>query len=367
MDTTGTAVSRDAAAREVGAQMATAAIAWLDSLDPQQRKLATGSAPSPDAEQDAERRRWFYTPVDHGGLALGDQRPAQQRLAHRLVASGLSTAGYVTVATIIGLDNILDHAEGWSVDLGRERGRDPGLYYLRVFGEPGGAGPWSWRFGGHHISLNNLIVAGMVRSTTPCFLGADPAASPLPGPARLRPLGIPVVRDEGAPANAEQDGVRGRLPYRDGAFDLVIDRHESFLATEVYRVLRPGGSFVTQQVDAGSFDDLFVALDLEPPAAAESWLPLARAQLEDAGFVVAVGRRGEEHEAFGDVGVVVWYLRAVPWIMPGFDPLAMEPALRRLHRACRDRPLLVRQRRFLVVAEKPASDAGESRGVAIRC
>jgi hypothetical protein len=189
VNTTGTAVGRDAAAREVATQMGAAAMAWLDALDPQQRAVATGSAPSPDPEQDAERRRWFYTPVDHGGLPLGDQRPAQQRLAHRLVATGLSTAGYVTVATIVGLDNILDHAEGWAVNLGRERGRDPGLYYLRVFGEPGGAGPWSWRFGGHHVSLNNLVVDGKVRSTTPCFLGADPASSPLLGPEPLRPLG----------------------------------------------------------------------------------------------------------------------------------------------------------------------------------
>jgi hypothetical protein len=189
VNTTGTAAGRDAAAREVAAQMAAAAMAWLGELEPAQAAVAAGRAPSPDAERDAERRRWFYTPTDHGGLTLGEQRPAQQRLAHQLVASGLSTAGYVTVATVIGLDNVLDQVEGWSVDWGRERGRDPGLYYLRVFGDPGGPGPWGWRFGGHHVSLNNLIVDGVVRSTTPCFLGADPAVSPLLGPERLRPLG----------------------------------------------------------------------------------------------------------------------------------------------------------------------------------
>ena len=189
MDATGVTTDRDAAAREVAARMAAAAAAWLDTLDPAQRAVATGSAPSPDAESDADRRRWFYTPTDHGGLTLADQRPAQQRRAHQLVASGLSTAGYVTVATIIGLDNVLDMVEGWSVDWGRERGRDPGLYYLRVFGDPGGSAPWGWRFGGHHVSLNNLIVDGLVRSTTPCFLGADPATSPLLGSPPLRPLG----------------------------------------------------------------------------------------------------------------------------------------------------------------------------------
>jgi hypothetical protein len=173
--------------RQVAERMAAAAAAWLDALDPAQRAVATGEAPG--GPGDPERRRWFYTPTDHGGLTLHEQRPAQQRLAHQLVASGLSTAGYVTVATIIGLENVLDHTEGWSVDWGRERGRDPGLYYLRVFGEPGGAAPWGWRFGGHHVSLNNLVVDGAVRSATPCFLGADPAVSRLLGPAPLRPLG----------------------------------------------------------------------------------------------------------------------------------------------------------------------------------
>jgi hypothetical protein len=177
------------AARDTAGRMAAAAAAWLDALDPAQRAAATGGTPGAHRDADAERQRWFYTPTDHGGLTLDAQRPAQQSLAHQLVATGLSRAGYVTVATVIGLENVLDHAEGWGVDWGRERGRDPGHYYLRVFGEPGGTAPWGWRFGGHHVSLNNLIVGGVVRSATPCFLGADPAAAPLLGPATLRPLG----------------------------------------------------------------------------------------------------------------------------------------------------------------------------------
>jgi hypothetical protein len=63
------------------------------------------------------------------------------------------------------------------------------MYYLRVFGDPGGPGPWGWRFGGHHVSLNYLVVDGRVRAVTPSFLGADPASAPLLGPATLRPLG----------------------------------------------------------------------------------------------------------------------------------------------------------------------------------
>ncbi|HEY4421412.1 MAG TPA: DUF3500 domain-containing protein [Pseudonocardia sp.] len=179
------------ATRDVADRMAEAAGEWLESLDAQQRGVGTGATPGADDPSDAERLRWFYTPTDHGGLTLHQQRPAQQRLAMRLVATGLSTPGYVTAATVMGLENVLDHVEGFSATFGRERGRDPGMYYLRVFGEPGGAAPWGWRFGGHHVSLNNLVVDRRVAATTPCFLGADPATSPLLGGATLRPLGAP--------------------------------------------------------------------------------------------------------------------------------------------------------------------------------
>jgi hypothetical protein len=167
--------------------MAEAAEQWLSQLQPEQRRVAVGTPPSDDAT-DAERRRWFYTPTDHGGLTFHQQRPAQQRAAMRLVSTGLSTPGYVTVATIVGLENVLDQHEGFVARFDRERGRDPGLYYLRVFGEPGGDRTWGWRFGGHHVSLNNLVVGGELVATTPCFLGADPAASPLLGGAVNRPL-----------------------------------------------------------------------------------------------------------------------------------------------------------------------------------
>jgi hypothetical protein len=185
---TADAVDTASADREVAGTMAAAAAAWLSSLDEDQRVQAHWGPPG-EEESEAERLHWYYTPTDHGGLPLNLQRPAQQSLAMQLVASGLSTAGYVTVCTVMGLENVLDHVEGFSVDWGRERGRDPGLYFLRVFGDPDGPGPWGWRFGGHHVSLNNLVVDGRVRSTTPCFMGADPASAPLLGPGTLRPLG----------------------------------------------------------------------------------------------------------------------------------------------------------------------------------
>jgi hypothetical protein len=173
--------------RQTATQIAEAAQAWLEGLDDEQRPAAQWAGPS-DQVSEAERRRWFYTPTDHGGLTLHQQRPAQQRAALTLVAAGLSLAGYVTVATIMGLENILDRTEGFTARFDRERGRDPGQYYLRVFGTPGDTGAWGYRFGGHHVSLHNLIIDGELVATTPCFMGADPAVSPLLGGALNRPL-----------------------------------------------------------------------------------------------------------------------------------------------------------------------------------
>lgn len=177
----------DAAARAASA-MSTAATAWLASLDTDQHAVAGWAGPGDD-EAEAERQRWYYTPTDHGGLPLDRQRPEQASLAMQLLATGLSTAGYVTVCSVIGWENVLDHVEAFSVTWDRERGRDPGLYYLRVFGDPAGTGAWGWRFGGHHVSLSYLVVDGSVQAVTPCFIGADPAQAPLLGGATLRLLG----------------------------------------------------------------------------------------------------------------------------------------------------------------------------------
>ena len=172
-----------AAVREA---MAAAAADWLASLDPAQRAKACFGFPADD-----ERSRWYYTPTERGGLPLAEMGPVSQRLAHRLVASGLSEGGYATAATVMGLENVLDAKEGWRRGYdGRavpHRGRDPQLYFVSVFGDPG-AGVWGWRVGGHHVALNYTLAADGGVSASPLFLGANPAMTRLVGPGVLRPL-----------------------------------------------------------------------------------------------------------------------------------------------------------------------------------
>jgi SAM-dependent methyltransferase len=171
---------------------------------------------------------------------------------------------------------------------------------------------------------------------------------------QLRPLGIPVVQDEGAPDNGEQEGSdRGRMPFRSGAFSLIANRHESFCAREVLRVLAPGATFITQQVDLHNDDELRAALGLDVPDEPESWLPLAQQQLSNAGFTVEQALRGEERNHFHDVAALIYYLRVVAWAIPEYSLDACIARLRALHDTPDRWPLVVRQRRFLVVARKP--------------
>src|SRR5262245_26539779 len=96
------------ARRAAASRMAEAAAQFLACLNTDQLVLAAWPFPA-----DEERRLWFYTPTDHGGVALGDLRPGAQRAALRLVASGMSRPGFVTVSTIMGLENVLDELEGF--------------------------------------------------------------------------------------------------------------------------------------------------------------------------------------------------------------------------------------------------------------
>ena len=173
----------DAADPSLPDRMAEAAANFLAALSPEGRARA-----ELDFADEEERTRWFYTPTLRAGLPLREMDPAQQRQAHQLLASGLSHPGYVTASTIMGLENTLDAVEGFRVDWYPGRGRDPAMYYVSVFGQPG-EGSWGWRFEGHHVCVHYTIVEGVIATPTPLFFGADPAESPLMGAGVLRPLG----------------------------------------------------------------------------------------------------------------------------------------------------------------------------------
>jgi SAM-dependent methyltransferase len=172
---------------------------------------------------------------------------------------------------------------------------------------------------------------------------------------RLLPLGIPVIQSEGARDNMEQEGANdgGSLPFRDGSLDLICNRHESFLAAEVSRVLAPGGTFVTQQVDYHENDDLALALGIETPDEPDSWIGLAGRQLTEAGLVIEEAVRADLRIYFDDVAGIVYYLKAISWSIPGYSFEKHQDRLRALYEDPSAWPVVTRGPRFLLVASKP--------------
>lgn len=140
--------------------------------------------------------------------------------------------------------------------------------------------------------------------------------------------------------------------FRDGAFPLITNRHEAFLAAEVSRILVPGGTFITQQVDTRSADDLYRLLGLPVPEQDESWLPLARQQLQAAGLTVARAITGDEVYRYHDVAGIIYYLRVVSWAVPEYRLDRFAGRLRELHETPSAWPASVRQRYFFIVATK---------------
>ncbi len=249
--------------------MTTAASNLLGSLD--SRQLSRLTFPFGDDEQFL----WFYTPTDHGGLSLSEMTSAQHRRTHQLLSTGLSKAGYVTAAAILGLENILDHTEGWVTDFGRDRGRDPLMYWMAIFGDPG-SGNWAWRFGGHHISVNYLIVDGAVVGTTPSFFGADPADSPLLGPHLHRPLAGAEDYGRELVQSLDANQLDAALVSPVAPVDLVgVNR------TDLTEGDRPLG---LPLVFRGMFDEETAAMWAERQEAAEAQLGLTDQHLEAISF-----------------------------------------------------------------------------------
>jgi hypothetical protein len=147
-------------------RMAEAATAFLAALRPDQ--AAKAQMPFDD---EAARRDWHYIPRDRLGLAVKEMEAHQRDKAFALLDTGLGAQARTKARTIISLESILAEVEGSK----RRFPRDPELYDLVIFGLPGGEAPWSWRFEGHHISVNYTIVNGCLVAPTPIFFGANPA------------------------------------------------------------------------------------------------------------------------------------------------------------------------------------------------
>jgi len=169
------ALSATYAADRSPAAMAAAATTFLNTLTPEQKKVAAFAF-----DNTTEREHFGFVPSEmfpRNGLTIGTMTEPQRKAAHALLQSGLSQRGYMTATAIMELEVLLNEIENGPGSKPQQRPleRNPVKYYVSVFGTPSVKGTWGWRVEGHHVSLNFTIVNGTMVSTTPHFFGSNPA------------------------------------------------------------------------------------------------------------------------------------------------------------------------------------------------
>ena len=146
----------------VTAEMATAANAFLASLDAAQAKKANFSF---DGDQ---RENWGFVPRERKGISIEELSERQISLVRDFLKTALSDTGLEKVDAIRTLEAFLAEIER------KPDFRNPKAYFTSVFGEPSATGTWSWRFEGHHLALNYTIIDGKAVAATPSFFAANP-------------------------------------------------------------------------------------------------------------------------------------------------------------------------------------------------
>ena len=162
---------------------------------------------------------------------------------------------------------------------------------------------------------------------------------------RLKPLGVNVVQTSEDP--------KAKLPFKNEEFDLVLNRHEAYSAKEVYRILKPGGFFLTQQVDGNDCLDLLKAFKARPKWS--FWnLKFAKKDILNSGFVIKQAKNWTGSIIFKEVGAVVYYLKAIPWYVDDFSVDKCLSNLEKLQtKLDKDKKLQFAIGRFLILAWKP--------------
>ncbi|MEN8906770.1 MAG: class I SAM-dependent methyltransferase [Clostridiales bacterium] len=144
---------------------------------------------------------------------------------------------------------------------------------------------------------------------------------------KLDSLGVKVLYIEG-------DGIppyNNVLPFEDNKFDIVINRHEAYYPKELHRILKKGGIFITQQIGFLTNADLVKDI-LSKEAGYGNWnLQSANDELIESNFKILYKNEEINNLIFNDIGTVVYYLKAIPWIINDFSPKKYDKQLRYIH------------------------------------
>ncbi len=164
---------------------------------------------------------------------------------------------------------------------------------------------------------------------------------------KLLPLGIDLRECDDA----------AHIPFEDASFDILINRHGDFFPPELYRLLKPGGLFITQQVGDENDRDLvrMVLPDAEMPFPGQH-LSVQKKAFEEAGFEILQADESFRPIRFFDVGAFVWFARIIEWEFPGFSVDRCFGSLLKMQQTIDDGGVIEgTAHRYLIVAKKPSA------------
>ena len=160
----------------------------------------------------------------------------------------------------------------------------------------------------------------------------------------LLPLGI----------NFQQADSKGKLPFEDARFDVVINRHGDFNPREIYRVLKSGGVFISQQVGAENDRELVDILCGELPLPfPEQYADKVAAAFQNEGFSILRQEECFTPIRFYDVGALTWFARVLPWEFTGFSvDTHIQNLMKAQHILENEGYIEGKTHRFLIVTQK---------------
>lgn len=148
-----------------------------------------------------------------------------------------------------------------------------------------------------------------------------------------------------------------RLPFKDRSFDIIINRHGNFNAQELFRIMKPNGIFITEQVGAENDRELveWLVPGTETPYPTQYLTP-ASIDFEHAGLEILMAQEAFRPIKFYDVGALVWFARIIEWEFPGFSVDNCFAQLCKVQRILEENGVIEGTiHRFLLIAKKTVS------------